>query len=283
MIEGRASRTAMMVAYWRAAADAGVTTVPGFSDPAARKLLSGWFWEWMLRRLDRLVARGRRPADEGFVQAVDGITARVSYIDAAIADAGNPQVVILGAGLDTRAWRLEALRNRRVFEVDHPATQAYKLARVPDLGPALASVTFVAVDFTKDDLTTSLLDAGFDPAVPTTWAWEGVTMYLDDAALRSTLGVIRRCSAPGSVLVVHYHEPEGSRFAAFMRRILFGWLGEAQVGLRSRAVMTEELAAAGFAVTTDGGIDAQLARVGATGSAHRRSLVSRIAIAVPTT
>jgi methyltransferase (TIGR00027 family) len=271
----------MMVAFWRSLADLGVTTVPDFHDPMARLLLDGPVWRFMLRRA---AAKAADPAGEFATKMrpwVDGIALRVAFIDAAIARAGVRQVVLLGAGLDTRAWRLEALRGARVFEVDHPDTQSYKRAHAARLGAPVAEVRYVPVDFTRHDLTSALKAAGHDAGAPTVWVWEGVVMYLDDAALRATLRAVRASSAPGSTLVAHYHEPDAAASASAVRRLMFSWLGESQIGLRGREVMRDELTRAGFLVTEDADLAAQAARVGAaaTSASTTRLRVSRIAVA----
>jgi methyltransferase (TIGR00027 family) len=267
-MRGRASRTAMMVAFWRALADRGVTSIPNFSDPFAARLIDGPWWRKLLARAER---RG-----EKFKPWVDGLVLRVAFIDAVIAEARPRQVVILGAGLDTRAWRLESLRGARLFEVDHPATQRYKQRHAPALGTPLAELHYVSVDFVRDDLAARLDAAGFDAAWPTLWIWEGVTMYLDDAALRSTLRAIRTLSAPGSTLLGHYHEP-GHR--GFLRSLIFRFIGEPQIGLRSQATMKSELERAGFSLREDAGLDEQAARVGTRSFAQAPLRVSRIAVA----
>ena len=127
MRANKASTTAKMVALWRALADDGLTSVPGFTDPYAAQLLDQRFgrllrfFRWRLGRSTSARARMAR--------TLDIIAMRVATIDAALADAiaaGCRQVVILGAGLDTRAWRLAALAGMALFEVDHPATQDRK-------------------------------------------------------------------------------------------------------------------------------------------------------------
>ena len=118
--------------------------------------------------------------------------------------AASPQVVILGAGLDGRAWRMPELRDVTVFEVDHPDSQREKQARAAALPRIAREVRFVPVDFTHDRLDDALAAAGHDPARPTTWIWEGVVMYLERADIEATLRVIQRRSAPGSHLVVLY-------------------------------------------------------------------------------
>jgi methyltransferase (TIGR00027 family) len=264
---------------WRALGDRGITTVPGFSDPAAAKLLEGTIWARILRRIEPKARASMTHPSGGFLPWIDSLLLRVAFIDAVLAEAKPRQVVILGAGLDTRSWRLEALRGARVFEVDFPATQAFKRNRVSRIGEPIADVVYVPVDFTRDDLASSLRGAGFDPATPTVWIWEGVIMYLDDAALRGTLAAIRKLSAPGSRLVAHYHEPEGRRRGFMLRRWIFSFLGEPQIGLRTRATMDDELERAGFHVLEDAGLDEQAARVGTKASPHARLRVSRIAVA----
>jgi methyltransferase (TIGR00027 family) len=269
----------MLVAFWRCLGDLGITTVPHFSDPAARQLLRGRFWRFMAARGEALARNRDGKTARGFAPYVDGIVLRVAFIDAVIAASATRQVVILGAGLDTRAWRLPALRGVRVFEVDHPATQAYKRENAPRLGAPLADLRFVAIDFTRDDLAAVLKAAGYDSNVPTVWVWEGVIMYLDDAALRSTLNAVRRLSAPGSTLIAHYFEPEATESAATVRKILFSWLGEPQIGLRTRATMRDEITRAGFRMVEDAGVPEQAARVGASAPNNDRVRVSRISVA----
>jgi methyltransferase (TIGR00027 family) len=276
---GQASRTAKMVAFWRDLGDQGLTSVPNFSDPGARQLLTGPFWRFMLSRGDILAKSPQGKTASGMRPWIDGLLMRVAFIDAAIVASGARQVVIVGAGLDTRAWRLPALRGARVFEVDHPDTQAYKRVHAAKLGAPLADVRYVAVDFRRDSLARELIVAGYDVNAPTVWAWEGVIMYLDDAALRGTLNGIRTLSIPGSTLIAHYHLPEVTRSASGVRKLLFSLLGEPQIGLRTQERMRDEVTRAGFEVIEDAGIAEQAARVGAKPSSDPRIQVSRILIA----
>lgn len=271
----------MMVALWRAYGNFGLTSVPNFKDEAASRLLEGPRWRLLLRWGEGLARQPERK-QAGIRSYLDVIMLRVAFIDALIAETRAPQVVILGAGLDTRAWRCEALRGVRVFEVDHPSTQAYKRAQVSRLGAPLAALSFVPVDFSvAGGLERALADAGHDPSQPTLWVWEGVIMYLDDTALRSTLGVIRRRSAPGSRLLAHYHEPAIEPVGLRWRRLFLSWIGEPQIGLRCSAVMTQELTRAGFQVEEDADLSGQALRVGAPARPSPRGLVSRIAVVRP--
>jgi len=131
---------------------------------------------------------------------------RTRFFDDALAEfvrGGGRQVVILGAGFDARAARLDAsLGGARVFEVDHPATQAEKRAALDS-----PRVTWLAWDFERDpmpELPARLAAAGHDPSRPTFTLWEGVTMYLSREALDATLDAVRAYSAAGSLLAFNY-------------------------------------------------------------------------------
>jgi methyltransferase (TIGR00027 family) len=132
--------------------------------------------------------------------------ARTRFIDdvvSARADTAS-QMVILGAGFDTRAHRLAAAGALTTFEVDHPATQARKRAVLERLGLPEARVTYVAVDFEHDRLDERLRAAAFDASRPTIFVWEGVTNYLSPTAVDATLATIRDLAASGSLVVFTY-------------------------------------------------------------------------------
>jgi methyltransferase (TIGR00027 family) len=116
---------------------------------------------------------------------------RTRFIDDALARAvkgGGRQVVILGAGFDSHAYRCqELLADTRVFEVDRPATQALKRERVyAALGGPPSNLTYVPIDFQHEDLRDVLIRHGYDPAQRTFFILEGVTMYVPEEAVRST-------------------------------------------------------------------------------------------------
>ena len=118
---------------------------------------------------------------------------------------GVSQVVILGAGFDTRAYRLvELLKAARVFEVDQPSTQEYKKRRIRETGIEVPpNLTYVAVDFRHDKLGDVLAAAGYDSSQRTFFIWEGVTMYLPEAAVEETLRWVA-AQAPGSTIVFDF-------------------------------------------------------------------------------
>lgn len=113
-------------------------------------------------------------------------------------------VVILGAGLDTLAYRTARHTRIPIFEVDQPVNIARKAATVRRvLGAPPLSVRLVALDFERDDLLTALVEHGYLASLRTFFVWEGVTQYLTESAVRTTLAGLR-AAAPGSRLVFTY-------------------------------------------------------------------------------
>jgi len=254
MKEGQASRTAVLVCMGRAVGHKSAQ-VPRFSDPTARELLP----DDARARLDRfdpaVRPRGLRARlYDGYLRNQSKLmVARTVAIDDGVRASGAPQLVILGAGLDGRAWRMHELRDVVVFEVDHPDTQREKRARVSRLTPASKDIRFVPVDFTRDSLDDALAKAGHDRARPTAWIWEGVIMYLTPADIERTLAIVARRSTPGSRLVANYHAPTPMRWVVgfVVRR-----LGEPLRSVFRPAQMTALLEKHGFAVVSDDGIPA---------------------------
>jgi methyltransferase (TIGR00027 family) len=144
---------------------------------------------------------------EAISQAVMMII-RTRFIEERLAHAireGASQLVILGAGFDTRAYRLtDLLRSARVFEVDQPSTQEYKKRRIKEAGIKVPpNLTYVPVDFRRDKLGDILKAAGYDPTRKTFFIWEGVTMYLPEAAIEETLRWVA-AQTPGSTILLDY-------------------------------------------------------------------------------
>jgi methyltransferase (TIGR00027 family) len=136
------------------------------------------------------------------------VRARVAEEEVARAvSQGVGQYVVLGAGLDTFAYR-NPHPGLRAFEIDHPATQAWKRERLAAAGIAVPEeLTFAPVDFEHGGtLAGALAAAGFDRAAPTCFSWLGVTVYLTEAAVFDTLGWIAG-SAPGSSVTFDFREP----------------------------------------------------------------------------
>jgi methyltransferase (TIGR00027 family) len=176
-----------------------------------------------------------------------------------LSSARDPQVVLLGAGADARAYRLTELAEVPVFEVDHPSTQVEKKRRVaasPARFATRAELTYVPVDFERDSLHDALLEAGFDRTRATFVLWEGVTMYLTREAARATLEVLRGLLTPEGRLAVTYALPELSPLPSRTRpfaRAMFALVGEPLRGLYSPAELAALLVETGFDEPTDTG------------------------------
>jgi len=120
------------------------------------------------------------------------VGARCEFLDHALlqnVSAGH-QVVILGAGWDTRAYGLLKGKDLTIFEVDTPATQSVKLAAIEKTRLDASHVTFVSCDFNRQSWLDALKEKGFDPDRRTFILWEGVTMYLEKSAIQSTLQAV---------------------------------------------------------------------------------------------
>jgi len=170
------------------------------NDPLARRLMSTPFY--LFGRLFASYGERKGPGVIGF------LVARCRYIDDYLLEclaAGIQQLVILGAGLDSRAYRIEQLKQGvRVFEVDQAVTQQAKLAKLKRiLGQLPSYVTFVAIDFNSEDLQ-KLFEHGYTRQAKTLFIWEGVVHYLTAQAVDQTLEFVHRNSAPGSSIAFDY-------------------------------------------------------------------------------
>jgi methyltransferase (TIGR00027 family) len=189
-----------------------------------------------------------------------GPLVRARYIEDALhaaADQGIRQYVIIGAGLDTFAFRNPNLRDRlRIIEIDHPSTQALKLDRLARAGlvPPI-NVSFAAADLEHEDIAGALLGAHYDETLPAFFAWPGVTMYLTRKAIFGTLHSIVNMAGSGSELAFDYVEPEAFspdapvhvRFALHRSRRL----GEPIVTGLAPATLASELASIGLQMIED--------------------------------
>src|SRR4051794_2704828 len=163
----------------------------------------------LAHRVTGYVPRAFRYPFEGDVPPLYEASARVAFFDKAVDRYldGETQFVILGAGFDTRAFRLPERMRALSFEVDAPQTQATKRKILEEAGIDSTGVTFVSADFEKEDWLTRLVDAGFDLGTPALFLFEGVTMYLDRAAIEDTLRKIAS-TARGSAVAFDYFTTE---------------------------------------------------------------------------
>ena len=149
------------------------------------------------------------------VGAIEFITARERYIDdflKACLSEELDQVVILGVGFDTRAYRSAGIEQIRVFEVDHPTTQEVKLKRLKKvIDPLPDHVTFIPVDFDTNTLAERLLASSYNEQGKTLFIWQGVTMYLTPKGIDSTLAFITNHSGPDSPVIFDYFYNETLR------------------------------------------------------------------------
>ena len=147
---------------------------------------------------------------------------RAAYMEQALKAAvltGTEQYVMLGAGLDTFAFReTEFLSKHRVFEVDHPLTQKDKIERITRTGWTIQdNLTFVPVDFTKNNVAERLIAGGFDPSMKSFFSWLGVIYYLSAEAIDTMLAALSGLCADGSTFVFDY--PDENFFDAPEKRV----------------------------------------------------------------
>lgn len=122
---------------------------------------------------------------------------------------GIGQYVILGAGMDTFAFRRPDMERLRVFELDHPVTQAFKRSRLEELGWEIpARLRFEPVDLARESLAGALSRAGYDRALPSFFSWLGVTMYLTREEVLATLRAVAESAPAGSEVVFDYFDAD---------------------------------------------------------------------------
>jgi methyltransferase (TIGR00027 family) len=176
-----------------------------FDDPVVRYLVSPPIrWMMQFSPMRSFTIRQTNAVAEGLFGAQ---ICRTRFIDDAVLAAlaqGIGQLVILGAGLDTRAYRLPGMERVTVFEVDLPAVQADKVKQLQKhFGRLPPNVTFIPIDFHTQTLDAVFAGKGFDPSKPAVFIWEAVTQYISEEAVRQTLSFIGK-SAPGSVVLFTY-------------------------------------------------------------------------------
>ncbi|THD63606.1 MAG: SAM-dependent methyltransferase [Bradyrhizobium sp.] len=251
MQTGQPSRTARGAAAYRAihqTEDGGTI----FSDPFAQEILDD----------EARATRDAIAADPSLRPMRLFIAARSRFSEdtlAACVARGVRQIVVLGAGLDTFSLRNPyAGRGVRVFEVDYPATQAWKRESLAQAGLAIpSSLTFAPVDFERQSLAEGLMAAGFLPDRPAFFQWLGVAMYLTREAVASTLDFI--AGVPESEVVFDYAEPF-ENYPADRRAVIMAIAesaaarGEPWLSLFDPVELTELLRSKGFRTVEDLGI-----------------------------
>jgi methyltransferase (TIGR00027 family) len=201
------SRTAEAVALFRALEQLTPEGQRVLDDPYARLFLSP-----IGRAALTTVGATGRLAQSPLAYApvlVNFVLARHRFIDDALAaelEGGEvEQVLLLGAGYDTRAWRFaDALDGVRVFEVDHPSTARRKASIVEKSDLPEVARTVVHVDFQVQSLRERLLDAGFEPGRRTFTVWEGVSMYLTRDAVKACLRTLKEITASNSKVTADF-------------------------------------------------------------------------------
>ncbi|MFD8379532.1 class I SAM-dependent methyltransferase [Streptomyces sp. NPDC059679] len=246
------SRTAERVAVLRAAHQ---TLDHGrlFHDPLAVRML-GADADDLLGKFDAARTAPGRRRFRLFIAARSRFAE--DHLAAAVAR-GVRQLVVLGAGLDTFAYRNpHEAAGLAVFEVDHPATQEWKRERLSGAGiPLPPSLTFAPVDFERESLGDGLAAAGFDPARPAFFSWLGVVPYLTREAVFGTLGHLAGLPG-GAEAVFDYSEPPSAmtprvRAAHRARAERVAALGEPFLSYFAPEQLAADLREAGFAAVED--------------------------------
>jgi methyltransferase (TIGR00027 family) len=178
-----------------------------FHDPYAEYFLTDEMREG-LRDLDQV--RAAIAQYEQMMPGVNGaIVARIRFIDECLLECvadGFKQLVIIGAGYDTRAYRIEGVKeNIKVFEVDHPATQLVKVEKIKEIFKKLPDhVEYVPVVFGSDRLDQKLFENDYNSRLKTLFVVEGLLMYIPPQAVDGLLSLVVNASGPGSTFVADY-------------------------------------------------------------------------------
>jgi methyltransferase (TIGR00027 family) len=270
MLEQQPSRTAWMAATHRAAhqvLEHGFI----FSDPLALRILG--------QEAEALVQDAREHPERRGMRAF--IAARANLAEAAVRagveQRGVSQLVVLGAGLDTFAYRNPLAGRLRVFEVDHPATQAWKRRRLTEAGIAApGDLVYAPVDFERDTLLDGLAAAGLNPNRRTFFMWLGVVPYLTPEAVTATLAAIGGLPGGGEVAFDYADPPaalsDQARAAHALRAARVAAVGEPWLSYFEAPALHAMLGELGFAEIEDLGPPELAARFwpGAASGAPRR-------------
>lgn len=205
----RPSKTAELMAVQRGLESCRRPAERLFADPYAKSFVSP---AWRIALFASQLTVLRRVIEAAYDHVAGpgpraSAIARTRLIDDLLVELlpSVDQVVILGAGYDTRPYRLACLLGRRVFEVDHPSTQEAKRSVMGRAGEnGRPGITYVPVDFEADDLVDSLSEAGFSADLPSFFLWEGVTQYLSEDAIDATFAALQRCTKAKDTLLFTY-------------------------------------------------------------------------------
>ena len=202
MRKNQTSLTAAGIALMRAAESEKPADERICYDPYARQFVPTWMYHIFGFFIKNGYAERRGPGVNGF------LAARERYIDDVLTrfmEQGLEQLVILGAGYDSRPYRFDLSGRVKTFEVDHPTTQLDKQKKAQIIfGKIPEQVNYVAIDFNTQTLEEHLQVAGYDPRLKTLFIWQGVSMYLTCQAVDATLNFVVDHSGSGSAIVFDY-------------------------------------------------------------------------------
>ena len=202
MRKNRSSLTAAGIALMRAIESEKPADERICYDPYARQFIPTWMYHIFGFFIKSGYAERRGPGVNGFLAVRD------RYIDDVLIrflEEGLEQLVILGAGYDSRSYRFNLPGKMKTFEVDHPTTQLDKLKKVQAIfGKLPEHVSYVAIDFNTQTLQERLSAAEYDAQLKTLFVWQGVSMYLTNEAVDVTLRFVVNHSGPGSAIVFDY-------------------------------------------------------------------------------
>jgi len=265
MKENQASISAMMTAYIRA--HHSMNDTPKIFDdflayrlipPEVRTLIEqGFKRKEHFEDSERTGSLSDQTTNYVSLMKTTNVLSRARYTEDALEKAvtqGVKQYVILGAGMDTFAFRRpEMMDCLEVFEVDHPATQNFKLLRLAELGwEHPAKLHFIPIDFTKENLVTALTrSSDYDPNVKSFFSWLGVTMYLTRKEVFSTLRSITDIAPEGSIVVFDYFDsdafiPEKSSPIMQKKQEVFQKLGEKMITGFDPSTLAKDIASLGL-------------------------------------
>jgi len=245
MQPGEPSRTALAAAYHRAAHQV-LERGAIFADPLAVRILGA--------EAEAALRDAKNDPSRRMMRLFIAVRTRFAEDSVAAAVArGVSQLVVLGAGLDTYAYRSPLAGGLHIFEVDHPSTQAWKRQRLAETAiPVPPALTFAPVDFERESLMESLTAVGFDSAEQTFFTWLGVVPYLTEEAVFSTLGFIARLPGGDHVAFDYGNpsapSPDKNEYAALREKLAarVASVGEALRSHFETDVLHAKLMALGF-------------------------------------